>query len=146
MFRCEAIADQTDKRKVRVTRHCHTLAEDGIVVARAGSTAMDQTMVGAGSPARVDGWITKSRNDVKANFPNLGTSDSSAIREACTGTGSGERRHLSIESWIQEVRRKTESQLVGGHDLDLWDLGIEVIHSSLNQRKARSNLLHEKHC
>ena len=45
---------------------------DGIVVARAGSTAMDQTM-GADSPARVDGRITKSRNDVEANLPDLGT-------------------------------------------------------------------------
>ena len=36
---CEAIADQTDTQKVRVTRHCQTLAEDGIVVARAGSIA-----------------------------------------------------------------------------------------------------------
>ena len=30
--------------------------------------------------------------------------------------------------------------------LDLWDMGIEVLHSSLNQPKARSNLLREKHC
>ena len=38
-----------------------------------GSTALDQTMVGAGSPARVDGWITKSRDDIKANLSDLGT-------------------------------------------------------------------------
>ena len=42
-------------------------------MARAGSTAMDQTMVGAGSTAGVDGWIIKSRDDVKANLPDLGT-------------------------------------------------------------------------
>ena len=37
-----------------------TLAGHGIVVARAGSTAMEQTtfVMGAGSPARVEGWIT----------------------------------------------------------------------------------------
>ena len=37
-----------------------TLAGHGIVVARAGSTPMDQTMsvMGACSPARVEGWIT----------------------------------------------------------------------------------------
>ena len=37
-----------------------TLAGHGIVVARAGSTAMSQTtfVVRAGSPARVEGWIT----------------------------------------------------------------------------------------
>ena len=34
---------------------------------------MDQTMVGAGSTARVDGWIIKSRDDVKANVSVLGT-------------------------------------------------------------------------
>ena len=39
VLRCEAIADQTDTQKVRVTRNCQTLAGDGIVVARAGSTA-----------------------------------------------------------------------------------------------------------
>ena len=39
VLRCEAIADQTDTQKVRVTRHCQTLAGDGIVVARAGSIA-----------------------------------------------------------------------------------------------------------
>ena len=37
VLRCEAIADTTDTQKVRVTRHCQTLAGDGIVVARAGS-------------------------------------------------------------------------------------------------------------
>ena len=42
-------------------------------MARAGSTAMDQTMVGAGSTARVDGWITKSRDDVKAILSDLGS-------------------------------------------------------------------------
>ena len=37
-----------------------TLAGHGIVVARADSTAMDQTtfVVGVGSPVRVEGWIT----------------------------------------------------------------------------------------
>ena len=39
VLRCEAIADQTDTQKVRVTRHCQTLAGDGIVVARANSIA-----------------------------------------------------------------------------------------------------------
>ena len=39
VLRCEAIADHTDKLKVRVTGHCQTLAGNGIVVARAGSTA-----------------------------------------------------------------------------------------------------------
>ena len=39
VLRCEAIADQTDTQKVRVTRHCWTFAGDGIVVVRAGSTA-----------------------------------------------------------------------------------------------------------
>ena len=37
------------------------------------ATPWMQTMVVAGSPGRVDGWITKSRNDVKANLPDLGT-------------------------------------------------------------------------
>ena len=60
VLRCEAIADQTDKRKVRVTRHCQTLAGDGIVVARAGGTA------------RVDGWIIKDRVDIEVNLPDLG--------------------------------------------------------------------------
>ena len=73
MFRCKAIADRTDRQRGRVALHCQTLAGDGIVVARAGSTARDQTMVGAGRPARVGGWITKSRNDAKANLPDLGT-------------------------------------------------------------------------
>ena len=42
------------------------------------------------------------------------TSDSSATREACTGTRSRERRYyLSIkEPWVQEARRENESQLV----------------------------------
>ena len=44
VLRCEAITDQTDTQKVRVTRHCQTFAGDGIVVARAGSTACQQTM------------------------------------------------------------------------------------------------------
>ena len=39
VLRCEAVADQTDTQKVRVTRHCQTLAEDSIVVARASSIA-----------------------------------------------------------------------------------------------------------
>ena len=39
VLRCEAIADQTDTQKVRVTWHCQTLAGYGIVVARAGSIA-----------------------------------------------------------------------------------------------------------
>ena len=51
VLRCEAIADQTDTRKVRVTRHCQTLAGDGIVVARAGSTAKERTVAGASSTA-----------------------------------------------------------------------------------------------
>ena len=41
VLRCEAIADQTNKRKVRVTRHCQTLAGNGIVVARAGGSAKE---------------------------------------------------------------------------------------------------------
>ena len=45
----------------------------GVVMARAGSTAMDQTTVRAGSTARVDGWVIKSRDDVKANLSDLGT-------------------------------------------------------------------------
>ena len=72
MLRCEAIADQTDTQKVRVTRHCQTLAGDGIVVARAGSTAKERTVAGAGSTARVDGWIIKNRVDIEANLPDLG--------------------------------------------------------------------------
>ena len=97
-------------------------------MARAGGTAMDQTMVGAGSTTRVDGWIIKSRDDVKANsqiLEQIGTgaemmttSDSSATRETCTGNGIWKRRYLSIkEPWIQEPRRKNESPAgVGGHD------------------------------
>ena len=73
MQRREAIAERTGLQRSRVTRHCQTLAGSGIVVARAGSTAMDQTMVGAGSTARVDGRIIKSRDDVKANLPDFGT-------------------------------------------------------------------------
>ena len=38
---------------------------------RAGGTAMDQTLVGAGSTAGVGGWIIKSCDDVKANLPDL---------------------------------------------------------------------------
>ena len=60
VLRCEAIADHTDKQKVRATRHCQTLVGNGIVVARAGSTA------------RVDGWIIKDRVDIEANLPDLG--------------------------------------------------------------------------
>ena len=48
VLRCEAIADQTDTQKVRVTRHCQTLAGDGIVVARAGSTAKKANSGGSG--------------------------------------------------------------------------------------------------
>ena len=41
------------------------------------------------------------------------TSDSSATREICTGNLTWKRRHLSVkEPWIQELRRKNESQLV----------------------------------
>ena len=40
-------------------------------MARAGGTAVDRTMVGAGSTAKVDGWIIESRDDVKANLPDL---------------------------------------------------------------------------
>ena len=72
VLRCEAIADHTDAQRVRVTRHYQTLAGNGIVVARAGSTARDWTMAGAGSTARVDGWIIKERVDVEANLPDLG--------------------------------------------------------------------------
>ena len=59
------------------------------------------------------------------------TSDSSATREACTGTGSGERRHLSTkERWIQEARRKNESQLVSEDTiLNRADIETEV-HTS----------------
>ena len=52
---CKAIADYTDKQKVRVTRHCQTLAGNGIVVSRACSTARKSTVAGAGSTAGVDG-------------------------------------------------------------------------------------------
>ena len=38
-----------------------------------GGAAMDQTVVEAGSTARVHGWIIKSRDDAKANLPDLGT-------------------------------------------------------------------------
>ena len=56
------------------------------------------------------------------------TSDSSATREACTGTGSGERRYLSInEPWIQEPRRRNESQLVSEDTiLNMADIETEV--------------------
>ena len=59
------------------------------------------------------------------------TSDSIASREACTGTGSGERRYLSIkEPWIQEARRKNESQVVSEDTiLNRADIGTEV-HTS----------------
>ena len=30
--------------------------------------------------------------------------------------------------------------------IDLWDLANEVLHSSPNQPRARTNLLREKHC
>ena len=69
-LRCEAIADQTDTQKVRVTRHYQTLAGDSIVVA------------GAGSTARVHGWIMKDRVDCKANLPDLG-----ADRKGSRGEG-----------------------------------------------------------
>ena len=59
------------------------------------------------------------------------TSDSSATREACTGNGSGERRHLSIkEPWIQEARLENESQLVS-EDTILNGADIETeVHTS----------------
>ena len=68
----------TDARQSRNALAYREVESHGIVrllpgVARAGSTAMDQTMVGAGSTARVDGRIIKSRDDVKANLPDLGT-------------------------------------------------------------------------
>ena len=72
MLRCEAIADHTDPRRVRVTRHGQTLAGNGIVVARAGGTARKSTVAGAGSTARVDGWIMKDRIDIETNLPDLG--------------------------------------------------------------------------
>ena len=71
VLRCEAIADQADTLKVRVTRHGQTLVGDSIVVARAnsiawkhaggcvrasaGSTAKKRTVAGAGGTAGVDG-------------------------------------------------------------------------------------------
>ena len=83
-------------QRSRVTRHCQTLAGNGIVVARAGSTAMDQTMVGAGNTARVDGWIIRSRDDVKANLSDLGT-DRNRSR--------GERQPLIAVQHVRHARR-----------------------------------------
>ena len=59
------------------------------------------------------------------------TSDSSATREACTGTRSRERRYLSIkEPWVQEARRENESQLVS-EDTILHRADIETeVHTS----------------
>ena len=58
------------------------------------------------------------------------TSDSSATREACTGTGSRERRYLSVKEPWQEARRKNESQLVS-EDTILNRADIETeIHTS----------------
>ena len=139
--RCGTNADCTGLQRSRVTRHCQTLARSGIVVARAGSTAMDQTMVGAGSTARVDGWIIKSRDDVKANLQILEqigtgaevrtTSDSGASRETCTRNQIWKRRYLSTkEAWIQESRRKNESQLVS-EDTTMNMADIETkVHTS----------------
>ena len=76
VLRCEAIADQTDTQKVRVTWHCQTIAGDSIVVARASSIAWKHAggcvRAGAGSTATFDGWIIKDRVDIEANLPDLG--------------------------------------------------------------------------
>ena len=60
VLRCEATADYTGPLRVRVTQALSVLAGNGIVVA------------GAGSTARVDGWIIKDRVDNEANFSDLG--------------------------------------------------------------------------
>ena len=63
-----------------------TLARHGIVVARAGSTAVDQTtfVVGVGNPARIEGWIT-----YRLHCQHLSNLESRAIREECTCFSSG---------------------------------------------------------
>ena len=63
----------------------------------------------------------------------------------------------SQELDVQEAnfQSSTESEVVSSHAarrmdglpaLDLWDLVVEVSHVLLNQPKARSNLLCDKHC
>ena len=67
---CDARPSQMrlDTQKVRVTRHCQTLAGDGIAWKHAGGCVR----ASAGSTARVDGWIIKDRVDIEANLPDLG--------------------------------------------------------------------------
>ena len=59
VLRCEAIEDQTDTQKVRVTRHCQTLAGDCIVVARAGSIAWKH----AGGCVRASAGVAPPRSE-----------------------------------------------------------------------------------
>ena len=62
-------------------------------MARAGGTAMDQTLVGAGSTARVAGWIIKDGVDIEANI----TDDVAETDTTTPGRGGKQRRwHVSL--------------------------------------------------